>query len=152
MIIAITFSSCETSPTTTADSIDTRVDSVLSLMTVEEKAGQLTLYTSDWDVTGPSIRAGYKEDIKAGKVGAVFNAYGAKYTRELQEIAVKETRLGIPLLFGYDVIHGHKTMFPIPLGEAASWDLEAIEKLLPMDCIGRTHLWSTLHVIHVGVV
>jgi beta-glucosidase len=128
MIIAITFSSCETSPTTTADSIDTRVDSVLSLMTVEEKAGQLTLYTSDWDVTGPSIRAGYKEDIKAGKVGAVFNAYGAKYTRELQEIAVKETRLGIPLLFGYDVIHGHKTMFPIPLGEAASWDLEAIEK------------------------
>ncbi|HMJ70768.1 MAG TPA: glycoside hydrolase family 3 N-terminal domain-containing protein [Cyclobacteriaceae bacterium] len=110
------------------DSIDSRVDSVLKLMTVEEKAGQLTLYTSDWDVTGPSIRAGYQEDIKAGKVGAVFNAYGAKYTRQLQEIAVKETRLGIPLLFGYDVIHGHKTIFPIPIGEASSWDLEAIER------------------------
>jgi beta-glucosidase len=128
LVVAILFSACNNTPRTTSGSIDRRVDSVLSLMTVEEKAGQLTLYTSDWDVTGPSIRAGYKEDIKDGKVGAVFNAYGAKYTRELQEIAVKETRLGIPLLFGYDVIHGHKTIFPIPLGEAASWDLAAIEK------------------------
>ena len=112
----------------TKDRIDARIDSVLQLMTIEEKVGQLTLYTSDWDVTGPSIRSGYQEDIKAGKVGAIFNAYTAKYTRQLQEISIKETRLGIPLLFGYDVIHGHKTIFPIPLGEAASWDLEAIER------------------------
>jgi beta-glucosidase len=97
-------------------------------MTLEEKVGQLTLYTSDYDVTGPSIREGYKEDIKAGKVGSIFNAFGADYTRKLQEIAVKETRLGIPLLFGYDVIHGYKTIFPIPLGEAASWDLKAMER------------------------
>lgn len=111
-----------------ADTLDARVDSVMRLMTLEEKIGQLTLYTSDYDVTGPTIRENYKEDIKAGKVGALFNAFGAAYTRKLQEIAVKETRLHIPLLFGYDVIHGHKTIFPVPLGEAASWDLAAIQK------------------------
>ena len=74
------------------------------------------------------MRKGYLEDLKAGKVGAIFNALGATYTRKLQEIAVKETRLGIPLLFGYDVIHGYKTIFPIPLGETASWDLSMMEK------------------------
>src|SRR5690349_4565126 len=63
-----------------------RVDSLLSLMTLDEKIGQLTLFTSDYDVTGPSIREGYKDDIKAGRVGAIFNAFGATYTRKLQEI------------------------------------------------------------------
>jgi beta-glucosidase len=128
LLLAVVATACQSSKTTSTDPIDGRVDSVLNLMTLEEKVGQLTLYTSDWDVTGPSIRSGYKEDIKAGKVGAIFNAYTAKYTRELQEVAVKETRLGIPLFFGYDVVHGHKTIFPIPLGEAASWDLEAMER------------------------
>ncbi|RAW00676.1 glycoside hydrolase family 3 N-terminal domain-containing protein [Pseudochryseolinea flava] len=108
-----------------SDNISHQVDSVLQLMTLEEKIGQLTLYTSDYDVTGPSIRENYKDDIKKGRVGAIFNAFGADYTRKLQEIAVKETRLGIPLLFGYDVIHGHRTIFPIPLGETASWDTDA---------------------------
>ncbi len=107
------------------DEISHQVDSLLNVMTLDEKIGQLTLYTSDYDVTGPSIRENYKEDIRNGKVGAIFNAFGADYTRKLQEIAVKETRLGIPLLFGYDVIHGHRTIFPIPLGETASWDLAA---------------------------
>ena len=111
-----------------ASTIDARVDSVMKLMTLDEKIGQLTLYTSDYDKTGPTIRENYKEDIKAGRVGAIFNAFGADYTRKLQEIAVNETRLHIPLLFGYDVIHGHKTIFPVPLGEAASWDLAAIQK------------------------
>lgn len=128
LLFSIVAVACQSNKNATNDPIDGRVDSVLNLMTIEEKVGQLTLYTSDWDVTGPSIRSGYKDDIKAGKVGAIFNAYTAKYTRDLQEIAVKETRLHIPLLFGYDVIHGHKTIFPIPLGEAASWDLAAIGK------------------------
>ena len=108
--------------------VDSRIDSLINVMTLEEKVGQLSLYTSDWDVTGPTMRQGYKEDIKKGRVGAIFNAFTAKYTRELQEMAVKETRLHIPLIFGYDVIHGHRTIFPIPLGAAASWDMEAIEK------------------------
>lgn len=109
-------------------SVDQKVDSVLALMTLEEKIGQMTLFTTDWDVTGPTIREGYQEDVRKGKVGALFNAHTVDFTRQLQKIAVEETRLGIPLLFGYDVIHGYKTIFPIPLGEAASWDLEAIEK------------------------
>ena len=83
--------------------VDEKIDSLIAVMTLEEKVGQLSLYTSDWDVTGPTMRAGYKEDIRKGRVGAIFNAYTAKYTRDLQEMAVKETRLHIPLLFGYDV-------------------------------------------------
>ncbi len=127
-VVSIAIASCNTAPDKKESSINNKVDSILSLMTLEEKVGQLTLYTSDYDVTGPHIRAGYKEDLKAGKVGAIFNALGANYTRTLQEIAVKETRLGIPLMFGYDVVHGYKTIFPIPLGETASWDLNAMEK------------------------
>lgn len=108
--------------------IEQKVDSLLELMTIEEKVGQLTLYTSDMDQTGAYLRPTYMEDVRAGKVGAIFNAYGAEYTRSLQEIAVNETRLGIPLLFGYDVIHGHRTIFPVPLGEAASWNIDLIEE------------------------
>jgi beta-glucosidase len=99
----------------------------MARMTLEEKIGQLNLLTSSMDVTGPTLEEGYREAVAAGEVGAIFNAYGAEYTRSLQQLAVEETRLGIPLLFGYDVIHGFRTIFPIPLGEAASWDLEAIE-------------------------
>ncbi len=104
------------------------LDSLLSVMTLEEKIGQMTLYTSGWDTTGPSLNNQYLEELKAGKVGALFNAHTVAYNKELQRIAVEETRLGIPLLFGYDVIHGHKTIFPIPLGEACTWDLDLIEK------------------------
>ncbi len=112
---------------TKSGEIERKIDSLLSIMTLEEKIGQMTLFTSDFNVTGPTIRENYKADIKAGKVGAVFNAFGAAYTRELQKMAVENTRLGIPLLLGYDVIHGFRTIFPIPLGEAASWDLASIE-------------------------
>lgn len=107
---------------------ESKADSLLKLMTLEEKVGQMCLYTSDWDVTGPSINRGYEELIRAGRVGAIFNAYTTEYVRSLQKIAVEETRLGIPLLFGYDVIHGHRTIFPIPLGQSASWDTASIRK------------------------
>ncbi|MEZ4934802.1 MAG: glycoside hydrolase family 3 N-terminal domain-containing protein [Saprospiraceae bacterium] len=105
-----------------------QANDLLAKMTLEEKIGQMTLYTSGWDVTGPTLRESYKEDIRSGKCGNIFNAHTAKYNRELQRLAVEETRLGIPLLFGYDVIHGHKTIFPIPLAESCSWDLELTEK------------------------
>ncbi|MBP5559068.1 MAG: glycoside hydrolase family 3 C-terminal domain-containing protein [Bacteroidales bacterium] len=104
------------------------VDSLLKVMTLEEKVGQTVLFTSDWTVTGPTMREGYLDDIRAGRCGNIFNAYTAGYTRKLQEIAVNETRLGIPLLFGYDVIHGFRTIFPINLGMSCSWDVEAIEE------------------------
>jgi beta-glucosidase len=104
------------------------IDELLTRMTLEEQIGQLGLFTSDWTVTGPTVREGYRDDIRAGRVGAIFNAYTADFTRQLQHLSVDDTRLGIPLLFGYDVIHGFRTIFPIPLGEAASWDLVAIER------------------------
>lgn len=105
-----------------------QVDSVLALMTLDEKIGQMTLFTTDWGSTGPTIREGYENDIRQGKCGALFNSHTVAFTRHLQEIAVKESRLGIPLIFGYDVIHGYKTIFPVPLGESCSWDLEAMER------------------------
>lgn len=105
-----------------------RADSVLKLMTLQEKIGQMVLYTSDWDVTGPTIRSSYLDDIKKGNCGNIFNAHTVSYVRSLQKTAVEESRLGIPLLFGYDVIHGYKTIFPISLGESCSWDLAAMEK------------------------
>ena len=108
--------------------MDAFLDELMAKMTLQEKIGQLTLLTSDWESTGPSLRKGYEKDIEAGRVGSMFNAYTVKYTRDLQKIAVERTRLKIPLLFGYDVIHGHRTIFPISLGEAASWDMAAIEK------------------------
>lgn len=125
-IISI-FAFCQSPQTVKSSSQDQFVDSIISQMTIEEKIGQLTLFTSDMDQTGAYIRKEYEADIKEGKVGAIFNAYGAAYTRRLQEMAVNNTRLKIPLLFGYDVIHGHRTIFPVPLAEAASWNLEAIQ-------------------------
>jgi beta-glucosidase len=109
-----------------SDSI--RIESLMKQMTLEEKIGQLSLFTSDWDVTGPSLNDDYKKFIREGKAGAIFNAFTVDYVRELQRMAVEESRLKIPLIFGYDVIHGHRTVFPIPLGMAASWDLRAIEE------------------------
>jgi len=108
--------------------MDRFIAELMAKMTLEEKIGQLSLLTSDWDSTGPTMRQGYQDDIRKGRIGSIFNAFTAKYTRDLQRLAVEETRLKIPLLFGYDVIHGHRTIFPISLGEAASWDLKAIEK------------------------
>jgi beta-glucosidase len=106
--------------------IEMKVDSLLSLMTLDEKIGQMVLYTSNWEKTGPVMPSNYMEDIKSGRCGNIFNAYTVAYTHKLQESAVKRSRLGIPLLFGYDIIHGFKTIFPIPLGEASSWDMDAI--------------------------
>ena len=106
---------------------DPFIEDLLKKMTLDERLGQMSLFTTDWESTGPTIRAGYQNDIRSGRCGALFNSHTVDFTTKLQKIAVEESRLKIPLLFGYDVIHGYKTMFPIPLGEAASWDLFAIE-------------------------
>ncbi len=108
--------------------ISQQVDSLLDRMTLGEKIGQMTLFTSDMTQTGPSMRDNYQRLIRQGRVGAVFNAYGSAYTRKLQKMAIEETRLGIPLLFGFDVIHGFRTIFPIPLAEAATWDPRLIQQ------------------------
>lgn len=107
--------------------IDARVEKLLNQMTLEEKIGQLNQYTGDWTATGPITKEGDKQDqIRKGLVGSMLNVKGVLHTRECQELAL-QSRLKIPLLFGQDVIHGYKTTFPIPLAEAASWDLEAIK-------------------------
>ena len=112
--------------------LETRVDSVLNLMTLEEKIGQLNQYNGFWEITGPTPKEGQAAkkyaDLKNGLVGSMLNVKGVKDVRALQKIAVEETRLGIPLIFGFDVIHGYKTISPIPLAEAASWDLVEIKK------------------------
>ena len=106
---------------------DATIEGLLARMTLAEKIGQLTLFAGTWDTTGPTIDGSYVEYIRAGSCGAMFNVYTVAAIRKLQKIAVEETRLKIPLLFGHDVIHGHRTIFPIPLGESCSWDLDAIE-------------------------
>jgi beta-glucosidase len=108
--------------------LDKRVDSVLRLMTLEEKVGQLHQLSSDFVATGPITKDGDKQDrVRQGKVGSYLNVTGAARTRSLQEIAM-QSRLRIPLLFAQDVIHGYRTIFPIPLAEAASWDIAAMEQ------------------------
>ncbi len=113
-------------------SVYERIETLIGQMTLEEKAGQLTQFSDPGDVTGPAPDNERDQSeralIKSGGVGSVLNAVGAENIRALQKIAVEDSRLGIPMIFGYDVIHGHKTMFPIPLAEAASWDLDLIEK------------------------
>ena len=104
------------------------INSLMNKMTLEEKIGQMNLPTVGFDVTGPLLSQGVEDKIKKGLVGGVFNTYTPDAVRKLQDIAVKETRLKIPLIFGYDVIHGHRTIFPINLGLASSWNTSLVEK------------------------
>jgi beta-glucosidase len=109
--------------------IPERVEALLRQMTLEEKVGQLHQISDKEFITGPESdqRRNLESDLRAGKVGSMLNVKGAADTRAVQAIAM-QSRLKIPLLFGLDVIHGYDTIFPVPLGEAASWDLEAIEQ------------------------
>jgi beta-glucosidase len=118
--------------TTTARPRDTRAardariaDSLLALMTLDEKLGQLTQSPAGYGQTGPTVDAAGEADVRAGRVGSYLSLYGADVTRKMQRVAVEQSRLHIPLVFGYDVIHGMRTIFPIPLGEAATFDSAA---------------------------
>jgi len=114
--------------TASAAEVDAFVDGLLARMTLEEKLGQLTQRPGRWSDTGPRVLEGSEDEIRRGEIGSFLGMYGAEYTRGLQRLAREESRLGIPLLFAYDVIHGFRTIFPVPLAEAASWDLEAVER------------------------
>ena len=88
----------------------------------------MTQFSVDWSVTGPVMADKYQPYLEKGLVGSIFNATSVAGIRNLQKIAVEQTRLGIPILFGQDVIHGYKTIFPIPLAESCSWDLALMRK------------------------
>ncbi|MEQ8705311.1 MAG: beta-glucosidase BglX [Phaeodactylibacter sp.] len=113
------------------ENMDQFINDLLSKMTLEEKIGQMNQYSGFWEATGPAPSAGNAkrkyEDLRNGRVGSVLNVRGVEEVRAMQKLVVEESRLGIPLIFASDIIHGYKTLAPIPLAEAASWDLKAIE-------------------------
>jgi beta-glucosidase len=108
--------------------MDAFVNGLMKKMTLDEKIGQLNLVTSGRALTGSVVNKDVEENIKKGAIGGIFGVYGTNYIGKAQEIAVKNSRLHIPLIFGLDVIHGHRTIFPIPLGMAATWDMGLIER------------------------
>ena len=137
LFLAVSFVACnsESGSATGASNSDSpyaaQVDSLLSIMTLEEKIGQMNQYNGFWNVTGP-VPAGDEaankkyEHLRKGWVGSMLNVRGVENVKAVQKIAVEESRLGIPLIIGFDAIHGYKTLSPIPLAESASWDMEAI--------------------------
>jgi len=124
-ILVTTFSFAQTSKEATMHAF---VNKLLAKMSLEEKLGQLNLPASSDFVTGAVSSSDIAQKVKEGKVGGVFNIRSVTKIKELQEYAVKNTRLHIPLLFGMDVIHGYKTIFPIPLGMSATWDMTLVER------------------------
>lgn len=108
--------------------MDRYIDALMKKMTVEEKIGQLNLPVTGEITTGQAKSSDIAQKIKQGLVGGLFNLKGVEKIRDVQKLAVENSRLGIPLLFGMDVVHGYETVFPIPLGLSCSWDMEAIEQ------------------------
>lgn len=130
--IMLQLASCSSEKNKTANNnispYDAKVDSILNLMTLEEKIGQLNLPSAGDITTGQTQNSDIAKKIEEGKVGGLFNIKSAKKIREVQKVAVEKSRLKIPLIFGMDVIHGYETTFPIPLGLSSSWDMELIKK------------------------
>src|ERR1700744_5427445 len=115
-------------PKTSDAKMDAFVTSLMSKMTVDEKIGQLNLVVMGNAITGSVMSKGVEEKMKRGEIGGIFGLYGTENVSKMQDLAVKNSRLHIPLIFGLDVIHGHRTIFPIPLGMSATWDMGLIER------------------------
>lgn len=129
MLAATVLIGCTSIPQSTQNrTMDNKIDSLMSLMTLDEKLGQLNLPAAGDITTGQASSSNIAQKIKEGKVGGLFNIKGVEKIREVQRVAVEESRLKIPLIFGMDVIHGYETVFPIPLGLSCSWDMELIER------------------------
>jgi beta-glucosidase len=128
-------------------------DSLLSRMTLEEKLGQLTQSPAGYAQTGPTVDAAGEQDVRDGKVGAFLSLYGADVVRKMQRVAVEESRLKIPLLFGYDVIHGMRTIFPVPLAEAAAFDSVAAARSARIAAIEGTAMgvsWTFAPMVDIA--
>jgi beta-glucosidase len=120
-----------------------RIDGLIAQMTLEEKAGQLTQWGAQLTPTGPIVRQGGEDDIRQGRVGSLLGAFGVDGTSRLQKIAIEESRLKVPLLFAYDVIHGFRTVFPVPLAEASSFDPALAER-----CARAAAVEAAAHGLH----
>ena len=127
-ILIVIAAACSTRTSDPESRLHVRVDSIMSLMTLEEKIGQLNLPSAGAFTTGAVESSDIARKIQEGKVGGLFNIKGVADITAMQKIAVEQSRLGIPLLFGMDVIHGYESVFPIPLGLSCSWDMELIRK------------------------
>ncbi len=138
-----------------------RIEPLIAAMTLAEKLGQLTMTASSYAVTGPVIAGDSTDSIRAGTIGNLLNMVGASHVHEMQRLAVEESRLKIPLLIGFDIVHGHRTLFPVPLAEAAlfdpaTWELTAREAareaaadglamtFAPMLDVGRDPRWGRI--------
>lgn len=127
LTLTLALASCGNKSGGDAD-MDSFIDELMGKMTLEEKLGQLNLPASDDIVTGQAKSSNIGKMVAEGKVGGVFNIKGVEKVRDLQRVAVEESRLGIPLIFGMDVVHGYETVFPIPFALSCSWDVASIEK------------------------
>ena len=124
----LAFLAWHTSPAQSNQKMDTFIDQLMAKMTVEEKIGQLNLVTGGEATTGTTVSTGVEAKIKNGQIGGIFSMSTPAKIRKTQEIAIKQSRLKIPIIFGMDVIHGYRTVFPIPLGLAATWDMNLIQQ------------------------
>ncbi|MCP4248895.1 MAG: glycosyl hydrolase, partial [bacterium] len=131
--IAVRGASAQTDPALRPGQPEARLEALVRSMTLEEKLGQLTQFSAGQSVDqGPDVQKQKRDELHAlireGKVGSLLNAHGVQYINGLQRVAVEESRLHVPLLFANDVIHGYRTIFPIPLAEASSWDPGLVER------------------------
>ncbi|HKJ48631.1 MAG TPA: beta-glucosidase BglX [Christiangramia sp.] len=140
----------------TVKDVETKVDSVLNLMTLEEKVGQMIQYNGSWDLTGPASEVGNKEKedrLKKGLVGSMLNVLSVEATEKAQRMNMENSRIKIPLIFGYDVIHGYKTIFPVPLGETARWDIEAGQesaRIAALESVAQGVNWTFSPMIDIS--
>jgi beta-glucosidase len=128
LVVLLGLSAFQSSEKQITISIDQRIDSLMNLMTLEDKIGQLNLPSAGAFTTGTAESSDIAKKIMEGKVGGLFNIKTVAKIREMQKIAVEKSRLKIPLIFGMDVIHGYESVFPIPLGLSCSWDMQLIER------------------------
>ncbi len=127
LLLTLVLGACALNASASSDpAMDRYIDDLMSKMTLREKLGQLNLPVTGDIITGTAMSSDIAGKIKAGEVGGLFNLKGVEKIREVQRIAVEQSRLGIPLIFGMDVIHGYETVFPIPFAMSMSWDMEAI--------------------------